>query len=383
MDTVFSPVKGLDGSTCTQVFFGIMSRMINVYHMPSKESIHIVKAYQDFMRYEGVPHSLHRDLAPEQKTDEILELNRKMIVKDTWSEAGIPEQNPVEQGGVRILKNAADIIIQRTGAIPESWPWVYNYIADVNNHCASKIINWKTPIEKRHGYTPDISALLLYQFWEPVYFLTDEKTPNSKERKGRWMGISPNVGDCLTYYIYCEDTRKVLSCSVIRTADPQKGGIINRRLDPIITNPHNEPDRVPQNLSDSGEFMKDLAASGEKGEITMQNSKNIDSSSTSGELTTRKSPRLQENMNPNNIPSDKTDGELNIHTRITKPDKIDSLKHKLTDYMKQRNISKKKAKQRLKYPQRQSNRKYGTWDKISTRSMNKSNNNTVQINTTI
>ena len=51
--------------------------------------------------------------------------------------------------------------------------------------------------------------------------------------------------------------------------------------------------------------------------------------------------------------------------------------------MKRRNISKKKAKQRLKHPQRQSNRKYGTWDKISTRSMNKSNNNTVQINTTI
>ena len=43
-----------------------------------------------------------------------------MIVKDTWSEAGIPEQNPVEQAGVRILKNAADVVIQRTGAIPEA-----------------------------------------------------------------------------------------------------------------------------------------------------------------------------------------------------------------------------------------------------------------------
>ena len=31
--------------------------------------------------------------------------------------------------------------------------------------------------------------------------------------------------------------------------------------------------------------------------------------------------------------------------------------------------------------QRQSNRKYGTWDKISTRSMNKNNSNNVKINT--
>ena len=115
MDTIFSTVKGLDGSNCSQVFFGIISRMINVYHMPWKENIHIVKAYQDFMRYEGVPETLHRDLAPEQKTDAITTINRNMIVKDTWSEEGYPTQNPVEQGAVRIIKQASEIIITRTG----------------------------------------------------------------------------------------------------------------------------------------------------------------------------------------------------------------------------------------------------------------------------
>ena len=122
MDTIFSPIKGIDGSNCSQVFFGIISRMINVYHMPSKENVHIVKAYQDFMRYEGVPETLHRDLAPEQKTDSITTINRNMIVKDTWSEAGYPTQNPVEQGAVRITKQASDIIITRTGVPPEVWP---------------------------------------------------------------------------------------------------------------------------------------------------------------------------------------------------------------------------------------------------------------------
>ena len=172
------------------------------------------------MRYEGVTETLHRDLAPEQKTDVITTINRNMIVKDTWSEAGYPTQNPVEQGAVRIIKQASDIIIARTGAPPEVWPWIYNYVADVNNHCATQILNWKTPIEKRHGYTPDISALLLYQFWEPIYFLVDEKTPKSKERKGRWLGLSHHVGDKLTYHIQCKDTLQVVSHSVICTADP-------------------------------------------------------------------------------------------------------------------------------------------------------------------
>ena len=116
MDTIFSPITGYDGANCSQVFFGITSRMLNIYHMPSKESVHIFKAYQDFMRYEGVPNTLHRDMAPEQKTQDIIDINRRMIVKDTWAEPGYPEQNPVEQGGVRILKSAADVIITRTGA---------------------------------------------------------------------------------------------------------------------------------------------------------------------------------------------------------------------------------------------------------------------------
>ena len=78
------------------------------------------------------------------------------------------------------------------------------------------------------------------------------------------MGISPNVGDCLTYYIYCEDTKRVISRSVIRTADPQKGAIINRVIDPIPQPLHNEPERITLQFSDSGENNEQISkASGE------------------------------------------------------------------------------------------------------------------------
>ena len=135
--------------------------MLNLYCIPSKESVNIIKAYQDFIHYEGVPETLHKNLSIEQKPEGIIDINKRMIVKDTWSEAGYSEQNPVKQGGVRILKSAAAVIIDRTGANPKVWTQFYNYITDVNNHCADRILNWRTPIEKRHGYTPDISILLL------------------------------------------------------------------------------------------------------------------------------------------------------------------------------------------------------------------------------
>ena len=125
--------------------------------MPDNKSGHVLKAYQDFMQYEGVSAGLHSDLAPEQKIDKKIQINRDMRVKDTWSEAKHPNQNPAEQGGIRILKAGVDGLLDRTGAPKEAWPWAYSYIADINNHCASKFLGWRTPIEKRHGYTPDIS----------------------------------------------------------------------------------------------------------------------------------------------------------------------------------------------------------------------------------
>ena len=150
MDTVFAAQTGLDGSNASQIFFGFMSRCLNVYHMPSNKSGNILKAYQDFMRYEGVPEGLHRDLAPEQKIDKIIQINRDMKVKDTWSEARHSNQNPTEQGGVRILKAGVDGLLDRTGALPETWPWAYSYIADINNHYVSRFLGWRTPIEKKH-----------------------------------------------------------------------------------------------------------------------------------------------------------------------------------------------------------------------------------------
>ncbi len=69
IDTYFSSVKGVDGSNCMQLYMGLLSRMINLYPMPSKSGEHVLLSYQDFMRYDGVPEYLYRNLAPEQKTD--------------------------------------------------------------------------------------------------------------------------------------------------------------------------------------------------------------------------------------------------------------------------------------------------------------------------
>ena len=158
MDTYFCNVTGFEGSTCAQLFVRLLSNMINVYPMKSKASMHIVQAYKDFMRYEGVPACLHCNDSKEQKTFEITDLNRDYMVRDSFSEPYHPNQNPAESLGVKAIKTGASAIMDRTGAKPHMWPYVHKYIADVHNHCSSPTLNWKTPISIHHGYTPDISA---------------------------------------------------------------------------------------------------------------------------------------------------------------------------------------------------------------------------------
>src|SRR5210317_1144938 len=97
--------------------------MINFYPMKSKEAVYVVAAYQDSMRYEGVPEGLHRDGAPEEKVQKIMDIIREMRVKDTWSKAGHPNGNPVEAIGVNQFKRGVEVLMNRTGADHRVWPW--------------------------------------------------------------------------------------------------------------------------------------------------------------------------------------------------------------------------------------------------------------------
>src|SRR5210317_2098979 len=138
-----------------------MSRMLNFYPMKFKDAIHVVAAYQDFMMYEGVPEGLHRDGSPKEKVQKIMDINRKMRVKDTWSKDGHPNENPAEPLGVNLLKRGVEVLMNRTGVDDRVWPWAYLYFSDINNICATPNLEWKTPISVHHGYTPDLCFPLL------------------------------------------------------------------------------------------------------------------------------------------------------------------------------------------------------------------------------
>jgi hypothetical protein len=96
------------------------------------------------------------------------------------------------------------------------------YVYFVLNNAFSKVIQ-STPLRQAYGTDNDISPMLYFLFYKLVYYLVDETTfpSKSKELRGRWVGVSENVGHFMTYKILTDDTRRIIHRSNIRlAADP-------------------------------------------------------------------------------------------------------------------------------------------------------------------
>jgi hypothetical protein len=83
------------------------------------------------------------------------------------------------------------------------------------------------------GSTNDISPLLQFRWYEPVYYKVDDShfPSDSQKKRGCWVGIAEHVGHAMTFKILTDDTRKIIYRSNIQSAlDPQSH---NLRLDPL------------------------------------------------------------------------------------------------------------------------------------------------------
>jgi hypothetical protein len=76
------------------------------------------------------------------------------------------------------------------------------------------------PIRMSMGSTNDISPLLCFHFWEPVYYKLDNSDfpSDSREKCRHFVGISKSVGHAMTFKILMDDTLKVIHRSNVRLA---------------------------------------------------------------------------------------------------------------------------------------------------------------------
>jgi hypothetical protein len=117
--------------------------------------------------------------------------------------------------------------MDRSGCPPYIWFLALSYVIFCLNHCVDPNLadDTKSSLQVATFLMTDISPLLYFYFWQPVYFLVDESEQHfpgkSKELRGRWVGISEHIGNKMTYKIITDDTGEEVCRSAMRSAlDP-------------------------------------------------------------------------------------------------------------------------------------------------------------------
>jgi len=218
-DTLYSQTQAIDnGSTAAQFFVGRKSHFRSIVPCGSTDK-YFAKALMDEIRKYGAMDRLISDNARAQLSEQVKDILRSTFcIKDWHSEPHVGNQNFAERAW-RDTKTRTNNLLNMSGAPPEIWLLATQYICTIQNHTAVQSLNNRTPIEWLLGYTPDITVLLQFRFWEPVYYAKyDAKFPaDTTEALGRFVGIGENVGNAMTFKILTQES-KVIHRSVVRSA---------------------------------------------------------------------------------------------------------------------------------------------------------------------
>ena len=216
-DTVFSDTPAVDnGSTCARIFVGRESLVADAYGIKTDKQF--VNTLEDIIRKHGVMDKLILDGAKSEISNRAKDILRAYCIDDWQSEPYHQHQNHAERRWA-VIKPLVNLLLKRTGAPPSTWLLALLYVCYILNRTATPSLAWKTPLEVMDGSTPDISPILQYQFWEPVYYRMGSESVSfpsqAPEKIGRFVGFAEHVGHAMTFKVLTEDTQKIIQHSVL------------------------------------------------------------------------------------------------------------------------------------------------------------------------
>jgi hypothetical protein len=171
----------------------------------------IAGTLEDFIRHYGAPNALFSDNAKSQVGRAVQEILCMYAIKDFQCEHHHQYQNYAEQC-IQEVKKLSNTLLDCSGSPPSLWLLCVQHFVYILNHLSTNGLQWKTPLEAGTGQQPDISAILEFHWYEPVYFkhyTSSSATPlypsKSQEQLGRIVGmvntreiVSPSLSSTLS-----------------------------------------------------------------------------------------------------------------------------------------------------------------------------------------
>ena len=221
--TILFDIPAVDGGVKqTEVFVGRDTLVADAYPIKSgKQFLNITKGAMD---------KLLSDSAKTVISNMVMDILRAYHVSKLHSESHHQNQNHAELR-YRTIKSWTNTMMNRSGAPVNCWLLCPIYVCYLLNHIACAALDCKTPLFALTGITPDISILLLFTFYQPVFYAThDQHFPSEREeRAGYSVGFREHCCDAMTHKLLDHETQKIIYRSAVR---PQKSSTPNHRLAP-------------------------------------------------------------------------------------------------------------------------------------------------------
>ena len=190
-DTIFSDTPAVDdGSTMAQFFCGQDTLVCDAYGIKSTKQF--INTLSDNIRKRGAMDTLISDGGKYEISKRVTDLLRSLFIQDYQSEPYHQHQNKAENR-FGLAKRYTNTVMNTSGCPACCWLLCLQYICVVLNHLASPTLQGICPVQVLEGTTPDISFLLHFSFYEPVYYRIDSSEPDlnfpssSNEKKGYFI----------------------------------------------------------------------------------------------------------------------------------------------------------------------------------------------------
>ena len=103
-------------------------------------------------------------------------------------------------------------LLDHSGSPAYTWLLDMGYVCFLLNLIFCGAVN-DIPMQRLKGSTPDISPLLRFSWYQPVYYKVDDSDfpSGTREERGHFVGIAENAGHAIIFRILTDNTKRLLT----------------------------------------------------------------------------------------------------------------------------------------------------------------------------
>ena len=152
---------------CAQILIGYCSKFVDVYGI--KTGGEFTKVLMDNIFKQGAIDKLISDGAQAQVSKCVKQILRYLCIDDWHTVPNYQHQNPAERR-YHWIKTNTNKVLNSFDEPAYCWLLALEYVCFIMNRMMLGSLFWRTPFKRLFGYTPDISMIYQFKFYEKTLF---------------------------------------------------------------------------------------------------------------------------------------------------------------------------------------------------------------------